>query len=218
MNLPFFYWLKHLLRIEPIKSIIQMELYNKYKELLDSANINTTLRLSHFFGQLKHESNLIPKSESLNYSVKALLSLFGRHRITVEQADAYGRKIGQSANQEMLANILYGGAWGLKNLGNKVFGDGWKYRGRGFIQTTGLANYTDLSKSSGIDYVNHPEWLSRERDAMIGAIHFWTKNKLNELADKDDAAKITQKINGGTFGLKERIEYTNDFKKIFANV
>lgn len=82
-----------------------------------------------------------PGKENLNYTASALKKKFSRERISLADADRYGRKDGQKANQSAIANLIYGGAWGLKNLGNKVFGDGWRYIGRGLVQITGLRNY-----------------------------------------------------------------------------
>jgi putative chitinase len=91
-------------------------------------------------------------------------------------------------------------------MGNTESGDGWKYRGRGFIQITGKYNYISLSKDTRIDYLNNPDWLLREADSVISALWFWNKNKLNDLADKNDILGITKKINGGTNGLSHRKE------------
>lgn len=82
-----------------------------------------------------------PGKESLNYTASALKKKFSRERISIADADKYGRKTGQKANQSAIANLIYGGAWGLRNLGNRVFGDGWRYIGRGLVQITGLRNY-----------------------------------------------------------------------------
>lgn len=84
------------------------------------------------------------KVESLNYSVDALISKFSRDRISIEDARRYGRNdaTGQKANQQAIANCIYGGAWGLKNLGNTQPNDGWWFRGRSWPQLTGRANYT----------------------------------------------------------------------------
>lgn len=82
-----------------------------------------------------------PVTENLNYSVDGLLKTFGRHRISEASARRYGRSNSQPADQEAIANVIYGGDWGLKNLGNVEPGDGWRYRGRGLPQTTGRANY-----------------------------------------------------------------------------
>lgn len=82
-----------------------------------------------------------PITENLNYSVDGLLKTFGRHRISEADARRYGRTNTRPANQEAIANIIYGGDWGRENLGNLKYGDGWRYRGRGLPQITGLANY-----------------------------------------------------------------------------
>ena len=68
------------------------ELAKKYKTLLEKYEINTPIRLAHFFAQIHHESAGFTKlQENLNYSVDSLLKLFGRHRITEEQAKQFGR-------------------------------------------------------------------------------------------------------------------------------
>lgn len=174
-----------------------MKLYEKYKTLLKNAKIYAVLRLAHFMAQIHHESGLKPINENLNYSVEGLIKGFGRHRISVEDAKKYGRTDSQKANQEMIANILYGGKWGLENLGNKKFGDGWKYRGRAFKQITGLSNYEELSKDTGTDYVNNPDLLLDEAHAMISAIWYWNKHNLSKYADLDDLDAISDVINMG---------------------
>lgn len=104
-----------------------------------------------------------------------------------------------------------------KELGNtpEDDNDGQKYRGRGFIQITGLSNYKELSKDMGINFVSNPELLEQEVNAMISALWFWNKRKLNQFADLDDIKSITKKINGGYNGLDDRIKYLNQYKSIF---
>lgn len=207
-----------------------MILKTKYKSLLDKYKVNTLLRLSHFFAQIKQESGLKPINENLNYSVEGLINGFGRHRISIADANKYGRTDKQKANQEMIANILYGGEFGRINLGNTEPGDGWRYRGRGFKQITGRANYAKLSKDTGVDYLNNPDLLLNEADAMNSALWFWNDRKLNDLADftglkenpktkkKEDAViLITRVINGGEKGLDKRRQYFEEFKKEFAS-
>lgn len=200
-------------------------LKTKYKSLLDKFKVNTTLRLAHFFAQIKAESGLKPISENLNYSVESLIKNFGRHRISIADANKYGYTSKQKANQQMLANILYGGDWGKKNLGNTQLGDGWKYRGRGFKQITGRANYAALSKFTGIDYLNNPDLLLNEADAMNGALWFWSVNDLNKFSDLDNLDAISDIINkghrtaqiGDANGYDKRKLYLSEFKKEFAS-
>ena len=104
---------------------------------------------------------------------------------------------------------------GRKDLGNTQKGDGYKFKGRGYIQVTGRANYSEISKDLKIDFINNPELLEQEVNAMISALWFWNKRKLNQFADLDDIKTITKKINGGYNGLKERQEYLIQYKKIF---
>lgn len=110
------------------------------------------------------------------------------------------------------------------NLGNTQKGDGLKYKGRGLIQITGRYNYTALSKATGIDYVNHPEWLEREADAMTSALWFWNKSGLNKYADQDNVDAISDLINKGKLtpkdygdanGFADRAAKLKQYKAIF---
>lgn len=82
-----------------------------------------------------------PVSENLNYSVEALKKTYAPRRISIAQAEAYGRRDGFAADQPAIANAIYGGKWGIDNLGNTQEGDGWSFRGRGKAQITGRRNY-----------------------------------------------------------------------------
>ena len=179
-----------------------MELYQKYKTLLNSFGVNTPLRIAHFMAQIEHESNLKPISENLNYSESGLLKVFSKY-FTPSQAKQYARK------PEMIANRVYANR--MYN-GDEQSGDGWKYRGRGFIQITGKQNYQLLSKDTRIDYLNNPDMLLNEADAMISALWYWNKINGNKHADKDDIKTITKLINGGYNGLEDRIEKLKKWK------
>ena len=171
-------------------------LSQKYKSLLNNYGINTKLRLAHFFAQIEHESGLKPISENLNYSSIGLRNTFPTH-FTELEALHYHRK------PEQIANRAYANRMGN---GNEASGEGWKFRGRGFIQITGKNNYTLLSKDTRIDYLNNPDLLLNEADAMISALWYWSKNDLNKFADKDDIITITKRINGGLNGIEHRKE------------
>jgi putative chitinase len=183
-----------------------MKLEQKYQTILNNYYINTPLRLAHLFAQLQHESNLKPIEENLNYSYKALQKVFKKYFPTEDIAKEYARQ------PEKIANRVYANR--MMN-GNEMSGDGWRYRGRGFIQITGKANYLVLSKDTGIDYLNNPELLLNEADSMISALWFWNKNNINSHADNDDVKKVTRTINGGYNGLKHRIELLEKYKAVF---
>ena len=170
-----------------------MELQEKYKSLLNSYYVNTPLRVAHFMAQIEHESGLKPISENLNYSPTGLLKTFKKY-FTSSQANFYAN------NKVLIANKVYANRMGN---GNEQSGDGWKYRGRGFLQITGKDNYLVLSKDTGIDCFNNPDLLLHEANAMISALWFWQKNKLNIHADNNDLDSVSDIINLGRETIKE---------------
>lgn len=172
-----------------------MNLQEKYKSLLNSYQVNTQLRIAHFMAQIEHESNLKPVSENLNYSAEGLMITFKKYFPNPTMANFYAKK------PIKIANRVYADRMGN---GNENSGDGYKFRGRGFIQITGKSNYLVLSKDTKINCYNNPDLLLEEANSMISALWFWQKNKLNDLADKNDIVGITKKINGGTNGLEHR--------------
>lgn len=169
---------------------------NVINDVLPDNNIDTSLRICHFLAQIIHESgHLKYNSENLNYSSKALKSVFGKYFKTDEVAEKYARK------PEKIANRVYANRMGN---GDENSGDGWKYRGRGLIQLTGKSNYINCGNDLNIDIVNNPDLLLEPKYSLLSACWFWNKNNLNSFADKDDIITITKKINGGTNGLEDR--------------
>jgi putative chitinase len=155
---------------------------------------------------MEHESNLKPISENLNYGASGLIRVFRKYFTDLE-AIQFQRK------PEQIANRVYANRMGN---GNEASGDGWRYRGRGFIQLTGKSNYAELSKSVGIDFVKNPDLLLEEANALIAALWFWNKNKLNVLADKNDILTITKRINGGYMGIEDRKKKFSKYIKILS--
>ena len=183
-----------------------MKLHEKYKALLDKNEINTPLRLAHFLTQISHESGLKPISENLNYSAKRLLQIFPKY-FNTEKAILYANK------PQLIANKVYANRMGN---GSEDSGEGWKYRGRGFIQITGKENYFRLANDTDLDCLKNPDLLLDEANAMVSAVWFWNLKGLNKLADKDDIVGITKKINGGMNGLEHRKELLKKYKNLFA--
>ena len=107
-----------------------------------------------------HETGekMSPNRENMNYSIRGLRGTFGRHRITDAQCRKYGRAKGRPADQQAIANIVYGGEYGRENLGNTKWGHGWLYRGGGMCHNTGLANATkaDNDLQLGGKYIADP--------------------------------------------------------------
>lgn len=174
-----------------------MELLKKYKTLLNKYEVNTPKRQAMFLAQIEHESNFKTKAESLYYTtVKRLRSIFyspfkGKSDRFVSQ---YLR------NSKKCANYVYANRMGN---GSEMSGDGYRYRGRGFIQTTGFNNYKLLSDATGVDYVSNPDLLLNEADAMIAALYYWKTNNLNYYADRKDLDSVSDIINIGRKTVKD---------------
>lgn len=169
------------------------------------AGIDRPLRVAHALAQQSVETGGFAKMvESLNYSCEGLRATFSSKRISDADCQRLGRKAGQAANQEGIANLVYGGAWGKQNLGNDQPGDGWKFRGRGAKQTTGRFNYGEVMKVTGIDVISNPDLLADPDAGMQAACIFWQKKNCNAFADKDDIVGLTKAVNGGTNGLEDR--------------
>jgi putative chitinase len=166
------------------------------------------LVLAHWLGQMFVESaGFTTREESLNYSVDGLLKTFGRHRISEADARKYGRAPGRPANQEAIANLIYGGEWGRKNLGNTQPGDGWRFRGSGDKQITGRANIV----ASGFT----PEQLRTDPVASANAsAEFFVRVGCAAPALRDDVSGVTKKVNGGFNGLAARDKATAAAKKV----
>mgnify|MGYP001309684552 CR=1 FL=1 len=178
-------------------------------ELFPKYEINTNQRIAAFIAQCGHESGgWTVFSENLNYSAKSLDAVFPKYFKNA------GRNAAEYAKQpEKIANVIYAG-----RMGNVNPGDGYKYRGRGPIQLTGKDNYTNFSKSMGVDVVNNPDIVSTDkRTALLSAIWFWNKAGLNSLADKNDIKTMTKKINGGYIGLEDRIKHWEDAMKLLGS-
>lgn len=175
---------------------------DKYLEFIKGAckafDITTKKRLSAFLSQIAHESaSLSVVTENLNYSSGSLVRVWPKYFPTLEIANNYHRQ------PELIANRAYANRMGN---GSESSGDGYKYRGRGFIQLTGKNNYKLISDYFGEDFVNNPDKLLEPMWCALSAAWFWWSNGLNELADKSDTLAISKKINGGYNGLEDRLD------------
>jgi putative chitinase len=168
-------------------------------------NITTPLRLAHFLAQCGHESGGFKAvSENLNYSVDGLKRIFGKY-FPGDLAASYARQ------PEKIASRVYGARMGN---GDESTGEGYKYRGRGYIQLTGKSNYTGFAKFIGEDTVANPD-LVANKYPLASAAFFFDSNKLWSICDKgaDEATvtAVTKRVNGGTIGLPDRIKHFNEY-------
>jgi putative chitinase len=168
--------------------------------------INTPLRLAHFLAQCGHESGgFRATQENLNYSAKGLNGIFKKYFPTEASAAAYAR------NPQKIANKVYGGRMGN---GLEASGDGYKFRGRGYIQLTGKDNYTAFGKAIGEDICANPDKVASAY-ALLSAAWFFSKNGLHKMADggatDQVVTSITKRVNGGTIGLADRIKHFKEY-------
>ncbi len=105
---------------------------------------------------------------------------------------------------------------GRQDLGNVERGDGVRFKGRGYIQITGRANYKACGEALGLDLIEHPELLESIENACRSAAWFWYVKGLNQIADKGDFLTITKRINGGTNGWKERMAFFDRAKQVLG--
>lgn len=188
-------------------------MWNKYKTLLNKNNVNTLLRLRHFFAQADAESGLKAISENLNYSARRLHEVFPKYFPSILIANQYAYK------PEKIANRIYANRMGN---GNEESGDGYKFRGRGWFQVTGRTNYGLLSVYTSIDYLCKPDLLLNEADSIISALWYWNSNNLNKYADRNDLDSVSDIINigrltstyGDANGFKHRKEMLEKYERL----
>ena len=166
----------------------------------------TPERAAHFFGQTAHETGTYAIfSENLNYSTDGLKKIFGKY-FPDNLAESYARQ------PEKIASRVYANRMGN---GSETTKEGFLFRGRGALQTTGKDNYKQLS-----EYLKKPEIMTNPDlvatdFSFESAIFFFDKNKLWDIADKgvntDTILSITKRVNGGTHGLDDRTVKTNQF-------
>lgn len=190
-------------------SLIRQQLGQAAAKYFPTVGITSALRTAHALAQQSVEtggfSTLV---EGFNYSVAGLRGTFGKSRISDADCQRLGRQPGESvvpiSRQIDIANVVYGGSFGLTNLGNTHPGDGSKYRGRGVKQTTGLHNYAQVANLTGVDVVANPVLLEDPDMGVRAGCIFWDTHGCNAIADTDNIGALTLKINGGSNGLPER--------------
>ena len=195
--------------IKKLKGHIPDSVITMLPETMQKFELNTSLRLAHFLAQAGHESGGFKAvNENLNYGAKGLLGIFKKYFPTEAKAVLYERK------PEKIANLVYGGRMGN---GPEATGDGYKFRGRGYIQLTGRDNYTAFSKAINEDLTANPD-LVATKYPLLSAAWFFHKNGLHKIADggATDAVvtSVTKRVNGGTIGLADRIKHFKEYYEL----
>ena len=197
--------------IENLEGKIPESVRVQLPDIAKKYGINTPLRMSHFLAQVRHESlDFKATDEQLSYgSVSRIRAIHGKKRLVKNKSDEQLTPYVKSP--EKLANLVYAN---LNGNGDEASGDGYKYRGRGYIQLTGKVNYAAFDKTVPENILENPD-LVKTKYALQSAAYFWSTRNLNKKADlgKSSAAvaTVTKVVNGGTNGLSERIEFFQEF-------
>lgn len=190
-----------------LKGVIPDSVIAQIPDTAIKFNLSTPLRLAHFLAQCSHESaNFSLVQENLNYSAKGLLGTFGKYFPTQSLAEQYQKQ------PEKIASRVYGGRMGN---GVEETKEGYKFRGRGYIQLTGKENYTSFSQSVNEDCVSNPD-LVATKYPLSSAAWFFQKNclpKCDAGSTRAVVESITKCVNGGLNGIEDRIE---KFNKIYS--
>ena len=197
--------------INKLKGHIPDAVIAQLPDTMTKFELNTPLRLSHFLAQAGHESGGFKLvTENLNYSAKGLLGVFKKYFPDATKAALYERK------PEKIANLVYGNRMGN---GPEASGEGFKFRGRGYIQLTGKDNYKAFDAVVPEDILANPD-LVATKYPLLSAAWFFHKNGLHKIADggATDAVvtSVTKRVNGGTIGLADRIKHFKEYYTLLS--
>lgn len=192
-------------KLEKLKGHIPDSVIAQIPDTAAKFGITNTLRLAHFLAQCGHESGGFKAvSENLNYSADGLKKIFPKY-FPGNLNESYAR------NPEKIASRVYGGRMGNGDENSK---DGFKFRGRGYIQLTGKANYTSFDKFVDDDIMSNPD-LVATKYPLASAAWFFNSNKLWSICDQgssdDVVKKVTQRVNGGQIGILDRIKHFKEY-------
>lgn len=198
-----------LLNLTKLKGYVPDSVIAQIPEVAAKFGITTPLRLAHFLAQCGHESGGFKAVyENLNYGAVGLTKTFKKYFINESFAKLYEKQ------PEKIASRVYASRMGN---GDEKSREGYKFRGRGYIQLTGKENYSKFSKFIGEDCVVNPD-LVATKYPLASAAYFFKSNSLFSICDKGaDSATVTavtKRVNGGTIGLPDRIKHFNEYYKL----
>jgi len=199
------------MKLEALSKKLPASVMEEVPVIIEKFGIDGPLRLSHFLSQCAHESgNFKFLKENLNYSADGLRKVFPKYFPTLEAANKYAKQ------PEKIANKVYGSRMGN---GDEASGDGFKFRGRGYIQLTGKDNYAAFDKFVDDDIMADPD-LVATKYPLTSAAFFFHKNNLWNVCDKghnhDVVVAVTKRVNGGTNGLDDRQKNFDFFHSTLA--
>ena len=191
------------LKLEKLKGHIPDNVIAQIPDTAKTFGIDTPLKLAHFLAQCGHESGGFRLTqENLNYSAQGLKNIFPKY-FPGNLSESYAR------NPQKIASKVYGGRMGN---GPESTGEGFKFRGRGYIQLTGKDNYTAFGKAINEDIAGNPDLVSTKYP-LLSAAWFFSKNCLKKCVDDSNATvtSVTKCVNGGTIGLPDRLKHFKEY-------
>jgi len=191
------------LKLDKLKGHIPDSVIAQIPETASKFKIDTALKLAHFLAQCGHESGGFKVvNENLNYSADGLKKIFPKY-FPGNLSESYAR------NPEKIASKVYGGRMGNGGEDTK---EGFKFRGRGYIQLTGKDNYTAFGKAINEDVISNPD-LVATKYPLLSAAWFFSKNCIHKCVDASDACvtSVTKCVNGGTIGLPDRLKHFKEY-------
>jgi putative chitinase len=197
-------------KLENLKGHIPDSVIAQIPDTAAKFNITNVLRLAHFLSQCGHESGGFKAvQENLNYSADGLKKIFPKY-FPNNLNESYARQ------PEKIANRVYASRMGN---GDEASGEGFKFRGRGYIQLTGKSNYSSFDKMVDEDILSNPD-LVATKYPLASAAFFFDSNKLWSICDKgaDEATitAVTKRVNGGTIGLPDRIKHFKEYYSLLS--
>lgn len=197
-----------VLNLSKLKGVIPDNVYEQMADTVSKFNITTNLRLAHFLSQCAHESGGFKiATENLNYSYKGLMITFKKYFNTTNALE-YAKK------PEKIGSKVYASRMGNGDESSK---EGYKFRGRGYIQLTGKSNYISFGNFINENIIDDPD-LVATKYPLASAAFFFNSNKIWNICDKgsteDVVKKVTKSVNGGYIGLDDRQKYFDKFWNI----
>jgi len=201
-----------------LKGVIPDSVISQLPVVVEKFGAKTSLRLSHFLAQLAHESGGFTKAvtiENLSYSAKRMSEVWPNRyavdpKTKIKTPNDLAKKL--ERNPVALGNNVYAKRNGN---GDEASGDGFKFRGRGYIQLTGKSNYAEFSRFIGEDCVADPDLVATKYPLASAAFFFNNSKTLWPTCDHgtDDGTvrAVSIIVNGGTIGLEDRIDYFHKF-------
>lgn len=195
------------MNLSKLRGSVPDNLLDEIYEVSNKFQINTSLRMAHFLSQVAHESGGFKfVTENLNYSAQGLKKTFSKYFKQPGLAEAYARK------PELIASRVYANRMGNGGEGSR---EGWKFKGRGYLQLTGRNNYERFDEFVDDNVLENPE-LVATKYPLLSAAWFFHINGINRISDRgsdeDTIRRVTRAVNGGYNGLDDRRKY---FKKYY---